>query len=282
MPGSGPPRRTRHPLHLARDLGVVAMLVVEPWIDDPGLEDGLFAAAERYLRAAARGCSTRAGSLRSTRSTGGFTAAASGPGILGAHDVFHRAVEPRGVRAGRAARCSWRSTCSDPEPRDPRGLLVRRQTRVEETDDALPASWWDNLAIGEFRPALYRLLSRTEETEYARAPTWDMAWFGRVDGRARIGLIAVEVHPDHRRKGFGRFLVGEILRRAREQANAVVAVQTGATNTAAVGLYKSLGFQPVETATLYRRPGGRTDPGHDRRAARARAVHVSWSTCAVR
>ena len=53
-----------------------------------------------------------------------------------------------------------------------------------------------------------------------------MAAFGRLDGRARTGLIDVEVAPEHRRKGYGRHLVAEILRQARSQWGEVVSVQT--------------------------------------------------------
>ena len=79
-----------------------------------------------------------------------------------------------------------------------------------------------------------------------------MSWFGREDGLTRIGLINVEVAPEHRRKGYGRFLVSEIFRRARESLVGSVAVATSTANEPALALYASLGFQPVEQSTLYR------------------------------
>ncbi|MFO0950950.1 MAG: GNAT family N-acetyltransferase [Isosphaeraceae bacterium] len=98
-------------------------------------------------------------------------------------------------------------------------------------------------------------MTRADGAELARAWTWDMSWFGRLDNRSRLGLIGVEVDPAHRRKGYGRFLVQEIRKVAREQATSVVSVQTADTNAAALGLYAASGFEPVETATLYRLPG---------------------------
>ena len=61
-----------------------------------------------------------------------------------------------------------------------------------------------------------------------------MGWFSREDERTRIGLINLEVAPEHRRKGFGRFLVSEILRRARDNMIAAVAVATSAANQPAL------------------------------------------------
>jgi ribosomal protein S18 acetylase RimI-like enzyme len=81
-----------------------------------------------------------------------------------------------------------------------------------------------------------------------------MAWFSRGDGRQRIGLVDVSVRAEHRRKGYGRFLVSEILRRARENGITAVAVQTSSANEPALAFYASLGFQPVNESTLYRLP----------------------------
>ena len=49
-----------------------------------------------------------------------------------------------------------------PEPRDPRSVLIRRQTQVEFLDDALPTDWWQCLALGDFQLMNARLVSRTD------------------------------------------------------------------------------------------------------------------------
>ena len=51
--GFGPdlPVESTQPFQLSHELGTIAMLVVEPNLDDPELVSGLIAAAERYLRA---------------------------------------------------------------------------------------------------------------------------------------------------------------------------------------------------------------------------------------
>ena len=74
------------------------------------------------------------------------------------------------------------------------------------------------------------------------------------DGRSRAGLIDLEVEPEFRRKGFGRHLVAEILRHVRHQNTDVLSAQTSSENAPALSLYRSLGFEPVDVATLYRLP----------------------------
>jgi GNAT superfamily N-acetyltransferase len=243
------------PLELSWAMGTVAMLVVEPGPADPGLERGLLEEAERYLRSRGASVVYAGGLFPLNPYYWGVYGGSEWAGVLGSHHAFLRALGARGYQPVSTA-VLLEADLSEPEARDPRAVLIRRQTQLEVNEDPLPRTWWHNLALGEFHPTDYRLVDRSGQAELARATTWDMSWQGRVDGRSRVALIDVEVHPDHRRKGFGRFLVNEILRQARAQDTAVAAVQTGSTNDAALGLYQSVGFQPVETATLFRLPGG--------------------------
>src|SRR5262249_32643357 len=140
-----------------------------------------------------------------------------------------------------------------PEVRDPKAAVVRRIARFEVTDDAMPGNWWEALAIGNFRPTRFQLIAKADGQELASATTWDMNAFGRGDGRSRIGVFAMTVAPEQRRKGYGRHLICEILRKARSERVAVAALQTRSTNPAALWLYQGLGFAPVGISTLYRK-----------------------------
>jgi ribosomal protein S18 acetylase RimI-like enzyme len=253
--GFGPADPTGPPLRLSHALGAVAMLAVAPEAADPALEDALLAEAERYLRRRGAGVVYAGGQPPLNPFYWGVYGGSEGSGVLDSHPAFRRAVARAGFEPV-ATTVLLEADLSAPERRDPRGVLIRRQTRLDVDEDPLPSTWWEALAVGEFRLTTYRLVSRPDELEVARATTWDMSWFGRADGRPRVGLSVLEVHPEHRRKGYGRFLVQEVLRSARAQSAGAVAVQTGATNAPALALYAAAGFEPVETAVLYRLPGG--------------------------
>jgi ribosomal protein S18 acetylase RimI-like enzyme len=259
--GFGPDEPVGPPHHLDRALGTIAMLVVEPGPEDPELEQGLITRAESYLRSRGATVLFAGGMFPLNPFYWGVYGGSEWAGILAAHDAFHRSVR-RGRYEPVGTTVLLEADLSVPESRDPRSTLLRRQTRVEITEDVLPAHWWEALAIGEFRPTRYRLISKTDETELARATTWDMAWFGRLDGLSRIGLIAVDVAQGHRRRGFGRHLVSEILRQARGEMVGAVAVQTSSTNLPALALYQSLGFRRVEETTIYRLPSDQAGRTH--------------------
>lgn len=235
-------------------LGTVAMVVVEPGLDDPELDVHLMAEAIAYLRSRGASVFYAGGRHPLDPFYWGLYGGSEFSGVLSAHVAFHRAAMRAGFEPV-AETALLEVDLTDTEPRDPRAALVRRQVRLEIVEDAVPSGWWESQAIGLFRPCRYLLIDRQDEAPVARASTWDIA--GGIpleDGRNRVGLIGLEVDPAHRRKGFGRHLVAEVLRHARSQSFDLVAAQTDTTNAPALELYLSLGFEQVESATLYRLP----------------------------
>ncbi len=251
--GFGPdaPIDPAKPFEVNHEMGTIAMLLVEPDSNDSELVAGLIDEAERYLRKRGAKVVYAGGTFPLNPFYWGIYGGTEGSGVLSGHQPFHRAIVDRGYRPA-GTTVLLEADLSVPERRDPRGVLVRRQTQIEFEEDALPSHWWQCLALGDFQLLNVTLVSRTDGCALGQAQAWDMSWFGRDDSRSRIGLISLDVLPNYRRKGYGRFLVSEIFRRARENHVDLVAVQTSATNAAALALYASLGFQRIEEATCFR------------------------------
>jgi len=253
--GFGPVEPAGPSHRLDTQLGTVAILVVDPTQPDrPAIASALFARGEAYLRDRGTSVVYAGGSYPLGPFYWGLYGGSEWSGILGADRTFADAAEAAGLGPV-ATSILLDFDLLQPEPRDPKGAMLRRLVRLDVIEDVALPRWWDALALGFYRPTLYRLVDRTSGKAVARATTWDMAGFDRVDGRARTGLIDLEVDPAHRRRGYGRLLLGEILKHGRGQMVEVFAVQTASTNAPALALYDSLGFARVETATLYRRPG---------------------------
>ncbi len=253
--GFGPdlPVELTRPFELCHDLGTIAMLVVAPQDDDPELISGLLDGARSYLRARGAKVLYAGGIFPLNPYYWGIYGGSEGSGILSDHRQFHRAVLDRGFEPV-STTVLLEADLAVHEPRDPRAALIRRQTQFEYIDDAMPTHWWQNLALGDFQLMSASLLLKSDGTPVAQAQVWDMTWFGREDGQARIGLINLEVPIPHRRKGYARFLVSEIFRRARENLVSVVTVATSDSNQPALALYAALGFEPIDQSTVYRLP----------------------------
>jgi ribosomal protein S18 acetylase RimI-like enzyme len=261
--GFGPdqPIELTPPFSLCESVGTVAMLVVEPGAPSDDIARGLIVEAERYLRRRGAKVLYAGGQYPLNPFYWGLYGGSEASGIVPAHPDFPQVLARMGYEPV-SSTVLFEYDLANQVPRYPRAVLIRRQTELEHEEDAMPEDWWENLAVGEFHLTRFRLLSRSGGDELARASTWDMSWFGRTDGRSRVGLFGVEVAAAHRRQGFGRFLVSEILRLANEETTALVDVQTVSTNAPALALYESLGFRPIDQSSLYRLPAQLLDrPG---------------------
>lgn len=68
-------------------------------------------------------------------------------------------------------------------------------------------------------------------------------------------LLRIVSHPERRRAGLGRALLSSVLRRSASAGCRSVFLEVAAGNTAAVGLYRSLGFEEVgRRVGYYRHP----------------------------
>jgi mycothiol synthase len=116
-----------------------------------------------------------------------------------------------------------------------------------------------------------RYLENYNPAEYAadlaephQDPTlWQVAWAGdeiiaqvlsAIDGR-RAEVFEVSVHPNWRRKGLGRALLGRALLELRRRAVPVIRLHTVAEfKTRAYTLYQSVGFTILKEFPRYRKP----------------------------
>lgn len=66
-----------------------------------------------------------------------------------------------------------------------------------------------------------------------------------LDQGDRGRIVRMSVARDHRREGFGRAVVGELMARARQRAMMEVRVSTDTPWLSAVALYHSCGFEEI-------------------------------------
>ena len=77
-------------------------------------------------------------------------------------------------------------------------------------------------------------------------------WIDPVNGIGDLGPVGAL--PAYRRQGLTRAVSLECLRRMRARGMNRVHVSTGVTNTAAIGLYQSVGFKPHNKWFQYKKP----------------------------
>ena len=239
-------------------LGCTAMLIVDsklPKAETDPIADLLLGAAEGYLRDRGADVLYCGGQFPLNPFYWGLYGGGEFSGVLDSHLAMAAAARRAGYLE--AARTTLLELALDEgEIRDPALIALKRTHRIEVEEDAVPATWWDAIAIGPFAPSRFLVVEKSSGDRVAEAWTWELAaGFAMLDGRVRTGLFRLEVRPEHRQRGLGRFLVVGCMKQARAAGSDAMVAQTSAENEPALALYDGLGFDPIGAATLYRRPG---------------------------
>ena len=77
----------------------------------------------------------------------------------------------------------------------------------------------------------------------------DVPW--QIDSDEVIVLHVLAVHPNHRGKGLARRLVENVIEQERKAGKKALRLDVIENNTTAEKLYQKLGFQFIQTKTLY-------------------------------
>ena len=151
--GFGPEQLLGRPHHLDHTLGTIAILVLEDDAEAGELGRNLIAEAESYLRRHGAKVLYAGGQYPLNPFYWGIYGGSEWAGILTAHAIFLRSVVEAGYEPV-STTVLLEADLSSPEPRDPRSALIRRQARLEVTEDALPGNWWEAWPSASFsRPA---------------------------------------------------------------------------------------------------------------------------------
>lgn len=104
--------------------------------------------------------------------------------------------------------------------------------------------WSENMFMGEFSnsAAVYRVILH-DEKPVAYMGMWLVADEGQITN--------VAVHPDHRRQGLAKKLIGTFINIAKREELSFLTLEVRASNQAAINLYKSFGFYQVGLRKKY-------------------------------
>jgi ribosomal-protein-alanine N-acetyltransferase len=146
---------------------------------------------------------------------------------------------------------------------DGRDVTLRRMTEAD-IDAVLeierlcfPRPWSRDSFVSELNNACARYVVLLEDGKVA---AYGGMWL--IIGEAHVNNVAV--HPDHRRRGYGRLVMRELMRVAYRAAEIVeMTLEVRVTNEPAIGLYASMGFEVAG-----KRKGYYEDNGED--------AHIMW------
>jgi len=145
----------------------------------------------------------------------------------------------------------------------PQGFVVRPCRGIEEVEARAWAQYGAFGSSARFEDYVLRFTALMQSPAYspgadivAAAPDGRIAAFciTWMDAVNRVSLFEpVGAHPDFQRKGLGKAVMLEALRRLREHGMQKVIVCTAHDNAPALSLYASVGFRPYSEFRFYAR-----------------------------
>lgn len=140
--------------------------------------------------------------------------------------------------------------------RDPvnfRLATLRRKTELVVDSQPRRPSWWWMTRYGRMETLRFALRGKGGGPRYAAVTVVGLdlympRWQERV-----IGMLDLEVVPEHRRRGYGQMLIAEVCRRLREEMITVAEVHVSEGNAGGLGLFESVGFERVDVGVVFRK-----------------------------
>jgi ribosomal protein S18 acetylase RimI-like enzyme len=179
------------------------------------------------------------------------------PGVLDSDAVRRDLYESSGYQAIERRLVFGRDLRDYRPPVDRGQVQYRRQMIVDVTHDPLPATWWEACTVGDFEVSRYDLIPRGSRSPLASLTVRDSQPAGFFQSGRGVDLMEIHVNQEYRRRGLATYLLQEAFRQLTRQGVSHVTGQVAEANEVGIGLYKKLGLQQVNQATVFQK---RLDP----------------------
>lgn len=234
--------------------GITCLLAVRPAYRRRGIGTELLRRAEGFLRE--RGAHTLfAGAMRPLDPFYlGLYGGSESPGFLASDAAAEHFFTRHGYSTYESCLVLHRQLDGGEGPCDGRFPALRRRYEARIVLRPGVGTWWRESVLGPIELLEFRLEDKSKSNAVmARAGVWEMQGFSQRWNESVIGITDVEVKSELRRQGLAKFLVAQIMRQVQEQYFNLVEVQVLESNPIAQTLFRSLGFQQVDTGRMYKK-----------------------------
>jgi ribosomal protein S18 acetylase RimI-like enzyme len=238
---------------LCTEQGVTCAVAVRPTHRRQGIGSELLRRSESYLRAQGAK-SLQVGCLRPLNPFYlGLYGGGGAPGVLATDPDAEPFLQRHGYRPAETCVVFQRRLTGAFNPGDGRFTTLRRRYDLRAVLTGLHISWWQECTLGPLEVLEFRLEDKLTGQAVARVKVWEMQGFSQRWHESAVGVADLEVRPELRRQGVGKFLLAQVLRQVQEQYFSLAEIQAKETEQPAQGLYRGLGFEQVDTGRLYRK-----------------------------
>ncbi len=238
---------------ISTELGTTCLLMVRPDCDETKVAAGLLEKSEEYL--VRRGAKVIYGGAVAPLDAFylGLYGGSELPGVLQSDAVSRNIYNASGYKEIDRAVIFQADVHSFCAPMTRQLMQVRRRMIFKTLVDHPTQNWWEACTLGSFDLTRYALYTHSETSAVAHATLRNMDPTAMPGSGGNVGLIDLQVDIRYRRQGLVSFLLSEIFHQLARQGVAAVETQTMQGNSAAMSLYRKLGFQEVDQGIVFRK-----------------------------
>jgi GNAT superfamily N-acetyltransferase len=130
---------------------------------------------------------------------------------------------------------------------------IARDVNFETVYAPITKTWWNTSVYGSLERIKFFLRRRRQDKVLATVMFWDIEPLATSWGLRAAGLYDLWVDDEHRRQGYGTYLLSEAFKELHKRGISMIEAQTMLTNSTALEFYKNLGFAPIDHGLVYRR-----------------------------
>ena len=134
---------------------------------------------------------------------------------------------------------------------DRQQIQIRRSMRLETIVDPPARTWWEAVMFEPFERSLWTLTERDGSPPVASVYLVNLETMVGAWGVRAVGVVDLEVPAERQRRGLAKNLLGEAFRQLLTQGVTLAEVHVPEENAATLSLFRGLGFEQVDAATLY-------------------------------
>ena len=241
---------------LDRSHGVIAALVVHPDFRRQGVASELVRCAERYLIECGVKQITAGGGADGSGFYVGIYGGLEPSGFASTSAPWNEFFQSLGYQPQTPNVVLHRDLTIGRDPVSSRLMRHRRRLNLVITDRMLGRSWWWYTRFGHLDAILFELRDRVSDETVASAQIIGLDVYVPKWGVRAVGIRDVLVPEEHRRQGYATSLIVEVCKRLRQQSIQLIETQVNSENQAALSLFESVMFEPVQELIAFRKTIG--------------------------
>jgi ribosomal protein S18 acetylase RimI-like enzyme len=238
---------------LAHQTGVICMVAVRPAWRRQGIGGELLRRAEEYLRQHEAQAILAGPAEPNNPFYHGLYGGSDQPGFLVSDELAGPFFQHHGYETASSTVVFQRALQKPLKLSDYRFVNCRQQYEIATEEAPARPTWWQNSVLGMISPVELTLSDKKTGEKMAEAQITELEAFSARWHHPSVGISHVEVTPESRRQGLGKFLMMQVLRFLQEQCFELAELQVPGSNDTALLFFQQLGFEQVDTGKVYRK-----------------------------